>query len=81
MRHDFVTMNFDAVVLYRQLPVMTPDVQWIRISEAAKIAHVTDRTIRRWLSVYGIRSTRPAGGRRLVDERSLRAFLAGSRDA
>lgn len=77
MRHDFMAMSFDVTALHRQLPVMTSDAQWIRISEAAKIAHVTDRTIRRWLSVYGIRSTRPAGGRRLVDERSLRAFLAG----
>jgi excisionase family DNA binding protein len=74
-------MCFDVAANSRQIHRMTSDAQWIRISEAAKIAHVTERTIRRWLSVYGIRATRPAGGRRLVDERSLRAFLAGSRDA
>jgi excisionase family DNA binding protein len=50
----------------------------LRITEAAAVARVSTRTIRRWASIGLVRVTKPAGGRVLVDRDSLRALLEGT---
>lgn len=48
---------------------------WLRVNLAAEIAGVTERSIRRWISVGYIRASKPAGGRVLIQRDSLLAFL------
>lgn len=52
--------------------------RWLTRSEAADVARVSVRTIRRWISYGYIVASRPAGGRVLVDRESLRAFIEGA---
>lgn len=49
--------------------------EWIRVDDAARLACVTTRTIRRWDHAGLIRTSRPAGGRVLVNRDSLRALI------
>jgi excisionase family DNA binding protein len=60
----------------------TPDLdrlpRHLRITEAATVARVSTRTIRRWASIGLLRVNKPAGGRVLVDRESLRALLEGT---
>ncbi len=52
--------------------------RWLLQSEAADVARVTPRTMRRWISIGLVRASKPAGGRVLVDRDSLRALIEGS---
>ena len=49
--------------------------RWLRAHEAARLARVSTRTIRRWVSLGLIRASRPAGGRVLIDRDSLHALI------
>ncbi len=49
--------------------------RWITLDDAARLACVTRRTITRWISIGLVRASRPAGGRCVVDSRSLRELL------
>lgn len=66
----------------KDIPKLTLDLdeapRWITTAEAAQIARVSVRTIRRWISVGYIRASKPAGGRVLIDRDSLRAFIEDS---
>jgi excisionase family DNA binding protein len=53
--------------------------QWLRIDQVAKLAHVTPRTIRRWVSSGLLRATKPGGRRILVERDSLVERLEAGR--
>lgn len=57
------------------LAITTP---WLTIGEAAAYARRSAKTIRRWADARIIRTSRVAGGRRLVDRRSLVSLLEGA---
>ena len=65
--------------MYTHVPVVCRD--WPELprrltrEEAACVARVSGRTIRRWIIAGLIRANKPAGGRVLVDRDSLRAFI------
>lgn len=52
--------------------------RWLVQQEAASIARVTPRTIRRWISIGLVRASRPAGGRVLIDRDSLFRLIEGA---
>ena len=49
--------------------------RWLRANEAARLARVSTRTMRRWVSLGLVRASRPAGGRVLIDRDALHAFI------
>lgn len=49
--------------------------RWLRATEAATLARVSTRTMRRWVSLGLVRASRPAGGRLLIDRDALHAFI------
>lgn len=53
--------------------------QYLRVKQTGAIAHVSERTVRRWISLGYILSFKPAGGRVLVDRDSLRQFIEQGR--
>ncbi|MCB9595898.1 MAG: helix-turn-helix domain-containing protein [Sandaracinaceae bacterium] len=52
--------------------------RWLTRLEAAAIAGVSVRTLRRWISYGYIRASKPAGGRVLVDRGVLRELIEGA---
>ena len=48
----------------------------LRVSEAARLAGVSDDTIRRWIDADGIATIKDAAGRTLVDGVDVAAFAA-----
>lgn len=53
--------------------------RYLRVSHVEAIAHVSGRTVRRWIALGYILSFKPAGGRVLVDRDSLRQFIEQGR--
>jgi excisionase family DNA binding protein len=49
--------------------------EWLRLRDAAQLACVTPKTLRRWAIAGLIRVARPGGRRTLVDRDSLRAAI------
>lgn len=48
----------------------------LRISEAARLAGVSDDTIRRWIEAESVPTVKDAAGRRLVDGTDVASFAA-----
>lgn len=52
--------------------------QWMRVDQVARVAQVHPRTVRRWIGAGYLRSSKPSGGRLLIDRESVRSFIEGA---
>lgn len=69
---DFAVLP--PLVDVRHVPAMTTTTRYLLIDEAAAIARTSPNTIRYWIQIGRLRSTRP-GRRRLIAERDLIALI------
>ncbi len=50
--------------------------RWLRVDQVARLAHVTPRTVRRWVAKGLLVASKPGGGRLIVCRDSLRDLIA-----